>query len=227
MLDPMTEALRTTIDVILDGIPTDRRTLLAVDGVDGSGKSTFAAAISEQASNRDVVLIHLDDFLNPSHIRHRRGHSSPEGFFADTYDYDALHQFVLKPLAPTGDGVIRPASYDSALDARVPGPLQRVPYDAIVIIEGMFLHRDEFTDVWDRSVFLDVAFVETARRMSARDGSNPDPEHASMRRYVEGQRIYFRTAHPWTRSDFVIDNTTPATPKIIKPSLATALHNAR
>lgn len=48
----------------------------------------------------------------------------------------------------------------------------KVGSDALVIFEGMFLHRDGLHDIWDRSVFLDVPFAETARRMAARDGSN-------------------------------------------------------
>lgn len=90
--------------------------------------------------------------------------------------------------------------------ATQPAPIQCAA-DAVVIIEGMFLHRDELVDVWDYSLFLDVPFDETAHRMAIRDGSDPDPEHPSMQRYVGGQRIYFATAQPWDRADLVIDNS--------------------
>ncbi|MGV0153296.1 hypothetical protein ACSW29_08165 [Rhodococcus sp. GB-02] len=33
-----------------------------------------------------LIAIHVDDFLNPSKIRHRRGRQSPEGFWLDSYD---------------------------------------------------------------------------------------------------------------------------------------------
>ncbi|WP_216699175.1 hypothetical protein [Arthrobacter sp. H14] len=85
----------------------------------------------------------------------------------------------------------------------------------------MFLHRDELVDVWDYSLFLDVSFDETARRMAIRDGSDPAPEHPSMRRYVGGQRIYFATARPWERADLVIDNSA-SEPRAIK-----AIYKAR
>ena len=73
----------------------------------------------------------------------------------------------------------------------------------------MFLHRDELVERWDLSVFLDVPFTVTARRMARRDGSHPDPEHPTMRRYVEGQRIYLAACRPHERATLVLDDTRP------------------
>jgi len=87
----------------------------------------------------------------------------------------------------------------------------------VVIVEGLFLHRDELVDSWNYSIFLDVPFSETAARMSKRDGTNADPEHPSMRRYVEGQRIYFRSCQPRTRASLIVDNTDWNEPQIIEP----------
>jgi uridine kinase len=70
-------------------------------------------------------------------------------------------------------------------------------------------------DAWDISVLLDVPFTETVRRMSVRDGTSPDPEHSTMRRYVEGQRLYFRTCDPRSRADVVIDNSDVDEPRIV------------
>jgi hypothetical protein len=55
-------------------------------------------------------------------------------------------------------------------------------------------HRDELRDLWELSVFLDVPFDVTAARMAARDGSTPDPHHPSVRRCVDAQRTYFKSA---------------------------------
>ncbi|MEJ7742738.1 MAG: hypothetical protein WKF73_09445 [Nocardioidaceae bacterium] len=102
-----------------------------------------------------------------------------------------------------GSSTTAPMHRSDALD-------EHVPADAVVIVEGMFLHRDELADRWDWSVFLDVPFAETARRMAERDGSHPDPEHPSMRRYVEGQRIYLDSCRPRIRATVVLDNTSPS-----------------
>jgi uridine kinase len=93
-----------------------------------------------------------------------------------------------------------------------------------VIVEGMFLHRDGLAEHWDFSCFLDVPFTETARRMAVRDGSHPDPDHESMRRYVGGQRLYFEAAQPWQRATRVVDNTRPAVARILSAGEADARH---
>ena len=181
-----------------------RPVLVAVDGVDGSGKSTFAAGLADAYGGRPVLVVHEDDFLNPRQVRYRLGRDSPEGYFLDTYDLPALIANVLDPVA---QGRITPAVFDHRADAPVIAETVEVPPNGVVIVEGMFLHRDELAGRWDLSVFLDVPFVETVRRMAARDGSQPDPEHPSMRRYVEGQRIYLSRCRPQQRATFVVDNS--------------------
>lgn len=186
--------------------PPGRTVLIAVDGVDGSGKTTFAArlAVEYQRTGRPALLVHEDNFLNPRRVRYRLGRDSPDGFFRDTYDLAALTANVLDPLG-RGGRRITPAVFDHRADAPVDAEPVDVPADGVVIVEGMFLHRDELAGRWDLSVFLDVPFAETARRMAVRDGSDPDPEHPSLHRYVEGQRIYL-SRRPHERATLVIAN---------------------
>ncbi|MCT6735942.1 MULTISPECIES: nucleoside/nucleotide kinase family protein [Rhodococcus] len=77
--------------------------VVAIDGVDGSGKTTFTKSLAAQLNERPAIVIHVDDFLKPPEIRHRRGRLSPEGFWLDSYDYDALERHVLAPLRPGGN----------------------------------------------------------------------------------------------------------------------------
>lgn len=198
------------------------RVLIAIDGVDGSGKTTFAAELANRIDSRPVVVLHADDFLNPSEMRHVRGRRSPHSFWLDFYNYRALRGDALDPLRPGGDGRYRPASYDPGSDTVVRPPARRAPRNAAIVVEGLFLHRDELADLWDISIFLDAPFEVTARRLAERDGTHPDPEHETMRRYIEGQRLYFAQCRPWARADLVIDNTRFDHPQIIAPESAHA-----
>lgn len=191
--------------------------LVAVDGPDGSGKTTFAVQLAAKLrrQGRDTVVIHADHFLNLSDIRYRRGRWSPEGFWLDSYNYVALHHDVLTPLGARGDGRYRPAVIDPYRDVLVtPEPQQAAP-GTVVIVEGLFLHRDSLSTCWDYSIFLDVTFAVTARRLADRDGTPADPDHPQMRRYVEGQRIYYRSCRPWLRANRVIDNSDPAPARLL------------
>jgi len=198
--------------------------LVAVDGVDGSGKSTFADALAAELrrQGRDVVLIRADDFHNLREVRYRRGRDSPDGFWLDSYDYAALERDALEPFGPGGDGRYRSIATDLSRDCRVTSPLRSARPGTVVIVEGLFLHRDELSRWWDYSVFLDVPFEVTAARMAVRDGTPADPGHPKMRRYVEGQRLYFRACAPWARATRVVDNSDARRPAVRLPSDAAA-----
>jgi uridine kinase len=182
---------------------------VGVDGVDGVGKSTFAAALAARlrARGRPVVHVSADDFHQPRAVRHRRGRDSPEGFWLDSYDYPALTENVLKPFGPRGTRRYRPAIHDLKTDATLDPPWQQAPPDALLIVDGLFLHRDELAGTWDFSVFLTAPFEVTVARMAARDGTHPDPAHPSQTRYVQGQHLYFAACKPWERASLVIDNS--------------------
>ena len=87
---------------------------------------------------------------------------------------------------------------------------------AVVLLDGLFLHRDELVGVWDLSVFLQVPFAVSVSRMAARDGSHPDPAHPQVARYVKGQRLYFAACQPWERADLVVDATDLDSPTIVR-----------
>lgn len=182
---------------------------MGIDGVDGSGKTTFADSLARHVLNlgRPVMRIGLDNFHNPRSVRYRRGRNSPEGFWLDSYNYGRFHEWVVEPLRPGGSGRFRDACLDLEADRELCPAAITAPADCVVIVDGMFLHRAELDGAFARSVFLDVPFAETARRMAARDGSHPDPNHPGLRRYVKGQRLYFRARDPAQRATLVIDNS--------------------
>lgn len=64
--------------------------IVGVDGVDGSGKTTFTARLADALRPSTVLVIHADDHLNPPEVRYARGRSSPEGFWLETYDLRSM-----------------------------------------------------------------------------------------------------------------------------------------
>ncbi|GAA4154803.1 uridine kinase [Gryllotalpicola daejeonensis] len=184
----------------------DRVALIAVDGVDGSGKTTFAATLRGAllARTQFVQIVHLDDFHNLREVRYRLGRDSPEGFFLDSYDYGAFVERVIRPLRD-GTRRIQPAATDLTRNEYIDPASVDVPVGGVVVVEGIFAHRDELYRLWDWSVFLDVPFETSVARMAERDGSADDPGHPSIRRYVEGQRIYLERCDPKSRASLVLD----------------------
>ena len=212
------ERLRV-LRAVVAAIPSPRGTdcvLVGVDGADGAGKTCFAdeLAVLLRAGGRPVVRISVDDFHHVRAVRYRRGRESPEGFWLDSFDYARLRADVLAPLGPGGSRRYRPVAHDLATDRLLRPPAEQAPPGAVVVVDGLFLHRDELAGTWDLSVLLTVPVEETVRRMAARDGSSPNPGHPSQRRYVEAQRHYVESCAPRERADIVVDNADLAAPRI-------------
>lgn len=185
-----------------------RRTFrVAIDGVDGAGKTTFADEIGSLvvAKGRPVIRASVDGFHNPRAVRYRRGRHSPEGFFENSYNYTALKLHLLDPLSPGGSRRYRRAFFNHLTDDKVAAnDLEALP-SSILLLDGIFLHRPELLNYWDASIFLRTDFAVSVARCAARDSSSPNPAAPSNRRYVEGQRLYLLSCQPEAKATIVVD----------------------
>jgi uridine kinase len=201
-------------------LPADRITRVGVDGVDGAGKTMFANELAAvvHSRHRPVIRASVDGFHNPKAVRYRKGRGSPEGYFADSYDYATLRNALLDPLSPGGSGRYRAVIFDHRTDLPVSSAEAQALPGSILILDGIFLHRPELRDVWDFSIFLATAFDISVSRCAERDGTSPDPAAAANRRYVEGQQLYLRTCNPRARATLTIDNNDLSAPFIVQAS---------
>src|SRR5262249_19722962 len=87
---------------------------IAIDGVDGVGKTTLADELVDAVSayNRSVIRASIDGFHNPRSDRYRLGRNSPEGYFRDSFNHSALISLLLAPLGPGGTRRYRRAVFD-------------------------------------------------------------------------------------------------------------------
>jgi uridine kinase len=214
------EALRTSVLAHLAGLARPS-SIVAVDGVDGAGKSTFADDLAAAVA-LPVVRASVDGFHRSRALRYARGRDSPEGFYLDSYDYPRLRADLLDPFR--AGSAVRTAVFD--LDRDVPadvGPVRPAP-GSVLVLDGLFLHRPELRGYWDLSVFLRADFDVTFARMARRDGCPADPSDPANRRYLEGQRLYLASASPERHATVVIDHNDPAAPRILKPAAGCWLH---
>jgi uridine kinase len=193
---------------------------VAIDGVDGAGKTTFADELAEvlEASGRGVIRASVDGFHHPASVRYRLGRGSPEGFYRDSYDYRALKKVLLDPLSPGGSGRYCTAVYDVEIEKPVGMSEKLAAPDSILLLDGIFLHRPELRDYWDVSVWLEVPFEVSVPRGAGRGPGfgSPDPDAESNRRYVEGQKLYRLEVTPQRHATLVIDNNDLDAPFIVE-----------
>ena len=194
---------------------------VGVDGVDGAGKTVFAAELAAALRDlgRPVVELSVDDWHRVRSRRHARGRESPEGFWLDSFDHERLIEEALRPLGAGGSRRFRPAGHDLETDEVLHGDLVEAPPGAVAVVDGLFLHRAELDGAFDFTIFVEVPFEVSAARMAVRDGSPADPAHPALRRYVEAQRTYFAQRSPWERADLVVDNSDLARPRLVESAL--------
>lgn len=207
-------------ELVSSSLPERGRVAIAIDGVGASGKTQFADALAGRLGDRPVIVLHGDDFFHPSKIRYARGRYSPEGFWLDAFNYESLARDALEPFRLTG--TYRPGSFDRTNDRTITLEARRAPADALLLVEGVFLHRAELAAGWDLSLFLDVSPDVAAQRMRARDAG---VDAAALERYQGAQQIYFHEARPWEHATFVVDNTDFHSPIVVAASLASAAQN--
>lgn len=204
------------VEAIL-ALPADRVRRVAIDGVDGAGKTHFADALGKELTHRGATVIRAsaDGFLNPPRTRHRRGRDSAEGFYRDSFDYGRMCRLLLDPLSPRGNGEYVRAVYDVRREREVRVLPELAPDDAILLFDGIFVHRDELIRYWDYSVWLEVPFAVSIPRAARSTDIDPNPTAPRNRRYIAGQRLYMAECHPQNRATAVIDNTDLANPLLL------------
>lgn len=183
---------------------------VAIDGVTASGKTTCARWLVNAiaAQGRSAFHVAMDGFHYPRAHRYRRGRTSSVGYYHDAYDFDSLLRSVLIPLGPEGNGAIRRRIIDLTSDRPVNDPLVSVPADAIVVVDGTFLHRAPLLDHWDYTVFVDTPMDLARARGIARDahalGGDIAAGTAFDQRYHAACRMYLDQVDPRAQASRVL-----------------------
>ncbi len=194
------------------------RVLLAVDGIDGAGKSVFADGLAEvfAEAGSTVFRSSIDGFHRPRSERYARGRRSPEGFYRDSFDYPTFRRVLIDPFREGWQTAatigFQLEAFDVSRDAPVESAWVAAPLDAVLIVDGIFLHRPELRDLWHWSVWLEVPYEVAYARMALRDGSDPDPDAPSNARDRQGQELYLAEADPRHAASAIVDNSDLAHP---------------
>jgi uridine kinase len=204
-----------------------RRALVGVDGRSGSGKSTFADELADRLRERGVVVIRstTDSFHRPQGERLARGVNSAEGYYLDSHDLGRMVNELLLPFRQGADHVLT-AAFDEPTDNRLER-VADVARDAVLVFDGLFLHRPEFAAQWDVSVYLqsdERRDAEWLRYLLADLPENATQraveldrrlESARWPRYRRGWERYVVDVEPHRRATVVVDNNDLSRPRVL------------
>jgi uridine kinase len=193
---------------------------VAIDGVDASGKTMLADALAVPIQNvgKSVIRASIDGFHNPKKTRYMRGVDSPEGYYYDSFNYDALCSALLEPLGQNGNLKYQKAKFDFQKDSPIFSPTCNAEPNAILLFDGVFLLRPELIGYWDFTIFVMADFDVVIERASVRDkylfGSEEKVREKYSKRYMPGQRIYLQEVQPIKKANIVVDNNDFNNPEI-------------
>jgi uridine kinase len=186
------------------------RAIVAVDGLDGAGKTLFADALAAQLGigHRAVFRASIDDFHQSRARRYARGSDSSEGFYRDSYDYRTFKRVLVEPFRTGWIGSFVLKAFDLKRDIPFEPTWSSGPADALLVVDGIFLNRPELKGLWNYSIWLEVDPEVAAQRMLLRDGVS-----GNAPRYTEGQQLYLDEANPRDAATAIIDNNDHDHPK--------------
>jgi phosphoglycolate phosphatase-like HAD superfamily hydrolase/uridine kinase len=191
----------------------DKAFVIGIDGIDGSGKTTFAEALETYLKLKDVPtqLIHLDDFHNPEAIRYA-GTDQPDNYYNKSFNIGLIIDKLLAPIQKKQPVSLKLKTLDWQTDKYDNERKYIIKPNTMVIFEGVFLFRKELASYIDLKVFLDIPFEESKKRATVRD---PQANVARYdKKYLPAQAKYLKEYPPSKVVDIVIDNTNYEYPKL-------------
>lgn len=195
------------------------RVCVGIDGRSGVGKSTFADELATRLAGSQLTVVRstTDSFHRPRAERLRRGPGSASGYYLDSHQLETITEELLVPFAGGADRV-RTAAFDEPTDRPVDVHEDGIPPDAVLVFDGLFLHREQLRAHWDLSVLLvaderlDTAWLAwllddlpasatgRARELDER------LRRARWPRYRDGWQRYVDDADPVSAATMVIDH---------------------
>jgi len=184
----------------------ERPLIIGINGVDTSGKTTFALGLERYLNYRGIetLLIHTDDFHNPLAVR--RQDDSPQGYLNYTFDQDRIAGLLEEIKSGVIDRELTLLNLDTDTYTNI--KRYRTSEKTVVILEGVLLFRPPIECLIDYKIFLDIGFDTVMLRAAQRDVPiyGDDFLRRYENRYIPAQKIYLEQYTPKQISDLIIDN---------------------
>lgn len=188
---------------------TDGKTVIVgIDGLGGAGKSSISEEIYEKLSGENIPIevLHIDDFIHPKKVRYNDNFPEWECYYNLQWRYDYLLERVINPIKKNGTLADLIELYDKDQDRYEKKPIE-IKEGSVVLIEGIFLQREELSQVFDYMIYIDVPEAERLKRVLKRDGyigTTDDIKEKYENRYFPAERFYVNKYSPSELADYVI-----------------------
>lgn len=178
------------------------RLIIGVDGLSRAGKTTVVGEVllRVRKEKKNVRVFHIDDYIVERKKRYDTGFADWYEYYNLQWDVGYLRQelFVRLRHAPE----INLPFYDSERDETASKTVV-MPRDCIVIVEGVFLQREEWRQFFDFVAYLDCPRETRFQRESVRTREQIDKFKA---RYWKAEDHYLEMVRPLSKADMIISS---------------------
>ncbi|NVJ65728.1 MAG: AAA family ATPase [Gammaproteobacteria bacterium] len=194
---------------------------VAVNGIEGTGKTTFAQRLSEHLNNQSIETHHIsiDGFHFDSSIRYRQGRDSAQGYYEDSYDELGFVEKVLIASQQLSPQLTR-ATHDLKTDEYIHLEPESINSNSIIMTDGAYLFKPNYLPHWDLKIYLHCSFEVAMDRGAMRDeqslGGIEEAKAKFINRYHAASKIYIQQNNPEQQADIIIDNSNFKQLKLIK-----------
>jgi uridine kinase len=192
-------------------VPKTRSLLVAVSGIDGSGKGYVTRQLVARLALQSVATarINVDGWLNLPQKRFRLK-SPAENFYNQAIRFEDLFAKLLLPLRDERSvQLIADFAEESAHTYR--SHTYSFKNIDITLVEGIFLFKREYRELFDLRIWVDCSFSTALARALQRNQEGLSPA-ATIRAYdtiyFPAQRIHFEKDQPRESADLIVDNDT-------------------
>lgn len=193
---------------IMEAIGTGGIGIIGIDGLGGAGKSTISEKICQklEENNYHTILLHIDDFIHVRKVRYNAEYPEWQCYYDLQWRFDYFSN-VINEIRNNSDDCISVELYDKDHDIYF---TQSFPIhdNTIVIVEGIFLQRKEYSNLFDYMIYIDIPEEDRLHRVLKRDtyiGNKQQIIDKYKNRYFPAEHRYIEEYRPGENADFVLN----------------------
>ncbi|QYR24110.1 AAA family ATPase [Paenibacillus sp. sptzw28] len=178
----------------------EERLILGIDGLSRSGKTTFTDDLRKRLKQLQLnfITIHIDDHIVNRKKRYATGHEEWYEYYTLQWDIHYLRDYLFAKIRKQNE--LQLLFYNSELDEQVTRTAL-IPDECIVLIEGVFLQRQEWREFFDYIIYLDCP---KNMRFSREAESTRKDIQKFNNRYWKAEDYYMETVNPLAKANLVI-----------------------